>query len=156
VTAALWRIASVTMGWSADDMRGIGAEASGGRWNPVGMAVVYASETIALALHETVVHLRAAGLPLNRYLVRIEVPDAVWNARQVLDAPPPGWDAQPYGTPSVLAGEAWLKAASSALLSVPSVIVPEERNVLINPAHPDAGTLRAAIVRRWQYDPRFF
>lgn len=155
MTVAVWRIAAVTLNYSADDLSGAGAKASGGRWNSPGMAVVYASESIALAVHETVVHLRTAGLPLNRYLVRIDIPDAVWAARQAL-APPPGWDAQPHGLPGVTAGDTWLKAGISAIMTVPSVIVPEERNVLINPAHPDSAGLTATIQRRWQYDTRLF
>lgn len=156
MSVALWRIAAVTLKYTADDLSGAGAKASGGRWNSVGMAVVYCSQSIALALHETVVHLRTGGLPLNRYLVRIEVPDAIWQARQALAPAPVGWDAQPHGSPSVLAGDNWLKARSSALLTVPSVIVPEESNVLINPDHPDAASIRATMVRRWAYDPRYF
>lgn len=156
MTVAVWRIAAVTLIYSADDLSGAGAKASGGRWNSPGVAVVYASESIALALHETVVHLRSSGLPLNRYLVRIEVPDAVWQARRSLTAPPVGWDVEPHGVPGVRAGDSWLKSASSALLTVPSVVVPEECNVLINPAHPDAAGLTAVMVRRWGYDARLF
>lgn len=156
MTVAVWRIAAVTLSYSADDLSGAGAKASGGRWNSAGMAVCYGSESIALALHETVVHLRSTGLPLNRYLVRIDVPDEVWRARRALAAPPVGWDAEPHGLPGVLAGNAWLRSAASALLTVPSVVVPEERNVLINPAHPDAARLLAVMVRRWHYDMRLF
>lgn len=64
------------------------------------MAATYSSENIALAVHETVVHLRTGGLPLNRYLLRIDVPDDVWAARHVL-TPPVGWDALPAGMVSV-------------------------------------------------------
>lgn len=119
------------------------------------MAVTYCSENIALAVHETVVHLRSGGLPLNRYLVRIDVPDDLWDARQVL-APPVGWDALPAGMVSVRAGEAWLMSRASALLVVPSVIVPEESNVLINSLHPDAARIVATPLRKWLYDTRYF
>ena len=155
MTVALWRIGATTSRYVADDMSGVGAKNTGGRWNPVGMAVTYSSENIALAVHETVVHLRSGGLPLNRYLVRIDLPDDVWTSRKVL-TPPVGWDALPAGMVSVDAGEAWLLAKSSALLVVPSVIVPEESNVLINPLHPDAARVVATVVRKWYYDPRYF
>jgi RES domain-containing protein len=155
MTVALWRIGATTSRYVADDMSGAGAKNTGGRWNPVGMAVTYSSENIALAVHETVVHLRSGGLPLNRYLVRIDVPDDVWAARHVL-SPPVGWDALPAGMVSVQAGEAWLLARSSALLVVPSVIVPEESNVLINPLHPDSARIAATVLRKWYYDPRYF
>lgn len=64
-------------------MGGKGAEKSGGRWNRVGRPAVYAASTIALACLETVVHLNAGGLPLNRFLVRIDVPDTIWTAREI-------------------------------------------------------------------------
>jgi hypothetical protein len=59
---------------------------------------------------------------LNRYLVRIEVPDDLYDARRVLDPPPVGWDAESYGLPSVGLGDEWAASNSAALLDVPSVI----------------------------------
>lgn len=155
MTVALWRIAATTATYEADDLSGSGAKNTGGRWNPAGMAAVYTSENISLALHETIVHLRSGALPLNRFLVRIHVPGDIWAARQVL-TPPLGWDALPAGMISVQAGEAWLRGKTSALLLVPSVIVPEESNVLINPLHTDASRISATSLRKWRYDPRFF
>lgn len=154
MSVALWRIAAVTLHYTPDDLPGAGARVTGGRWNSVGNAVVYTSESIALALHETVVHLRAAGLPLNRYLVRIDVPAEVWAARTILSHPPVGWDALPHGLPSVRAGDAWLADAGTALMAVPSAIIPEEFNVLVNPQHPDARRLQATMLRLWRYDGR--
>lgn len=135
-------------------MSGAGAKNTGGRWNPIGAAVIYTSENIALAVLETIAHLRSGGL-LNRYLVRVDVPDDVWAARQVL-SPPVGWDAMPAGMVSIQAGETWLLSKASALLVVPSVIVPEESNVLINPLHPDTARIVATALRKWHYDPRYF
>jgi RES domain-containing protein len=142
--------------YQADDLSGKGAAASGGRWNAKGTPVVYASQTRALAALETLVHLNAGGLPLNRYLVAVEVSDAIWSAAETLEASslPVGWDAEPPGQVSIAAGTAWLKSNRSALLVAPSVIVPEEFNVLVNPGHPDSRSITAAKVRRWLYDPR--
>ena len=95
------------------------------------------------------------ALPLNRYLVRIDVPAALWAARTVFDADQHvGWDALPAGRASIAWGTAWAAQGGSLLAQVPSVIVPEEHNLLINPAHPQAGKLRVAKLRRWLYDPR--
>lgn len=116
---------------------------------------MYASGSIALACLETLANLAAGDLPLNRYLVKIEVADAVWKAAETLDPKRHvGWDAIPVGRVSLDAGDAWTAARTSALLMVPSVIVPEEANVLINPVHPDAARLKAVKLRRWTYDPR--
>lgn len=152
----LWRIATDTPTFEADDLTGTGAKVTGGRWNEIDHAVVYASSTRALACLETIVHLNAGGLPLNRYLVEISVPDAVWHRarRENATSLPVGWDAEPAGRTSIAVGTAWLAGRTSALLMVSSVIVPEELNVLVNPAHEDAAGLKARKLRRWIYDPR--
>lgn len=153
---ALWRIATDTPDFLADDLGGKGAEITGGRWNRKGRAVVYASTSAALACLETLVHLGQGGLPLNRYLVRLSVPLTTWAARETHEAAalPVGWDAQPEGRVSLDFGDDWLERQRSALLLVPSIVVPEEFNVLINPAHPQARGIGAQKLRKWLYDPR--
>lgn len=152
----LWRIAVDTPEYMADDLTGKGAEVTGGRWNRKGRPVLYTSASIALACLETAVHLNQRGLPLNRYLVKITVPLETWNARETRAAAalPVGWDALPEGKVSLDVGDAWLLSGSSPLLVVPSVIVPEEHNVLINPAHPLLKGIASSKLRKWLYDPR--
>lgn len=138
-------------------MTGKGAAAKGARWNLAGEHVAYTSSSISLAAWETRAHLGEAGakLPFNRYLVRIDVPDEVWAARSLAPAAlPVGWDAIPEGRVSRALGSAWLAAGKSALLAVPSVIIAEEANVLINATHPDSARLVASKVRRFFYDSR--
>ena len=156
MTVSLWRIAADTPLWTAEDMAGKGAAHKGARWNHAGEHVAYTSTSISLAAWETRAHLgRGAGLPWNRYLVRVDVPDDVWTAREIMTRPPAvGWDAIPEGLVSRAAGSAWLGLGRTALLAVPSVIVVEEDNVLINPAHPDAKRIAATKVRRFVYDHR--
>jgi RES domain-containing protein len=116
---------------------------------------VYASTTRALACLETVVHLGSGSLPLNRYLVEIIVPDAAWENRATFDAAlHVGWDAEPAGLVSLNWGTAWAAEGSTLLVELPSVVVPEESNILINPRHRGAMSLRARKVRRWAYDAR--
>ena len=154
-TVSLWRIGADTPDYTAEDSSGEGARQTGGRWNRKGTAVLYSAVTRALAYLETVVHLRAVGLPLNRYLVEILVPEDVWVAR-VDGAPSVGWDALPAGKVSLDFGDAWVAGGSSALCTVPSIIVPEERCVLINPAHADVAKLKFVKVVRIAYDSRLF
>ncbi|KQU80540.1 MULTISPECIES: RES family NAD+ phosphorylase [unclassified Rhizobacter] len=157
MTVALWRIATDTPQWSADDLTGKGAASRGSRWNHPGEALTFAATSVSLAAWETRAHIGqiAGKLPWNRFLVRIDVPDAVWAARRVLQRPVSvGWDAIPEGMVSRALGSAWLGSAASALLVVPSVIIDEEDNVLINPAHADAVALTATKVRRFVYDHR--
>jgi RES domain-containing protein len=156
VSHSLWRIASDTRDYTADDLSGKGAEITGGRWNERGTPVIYTSSNRALAALETIVHLNAGGLPLNRYLVEIIVPDDVWEMAQACDhtTAPVGWDAEPASKTSSHYGMTWARSNASLLLRVPSVIVPEEQNVLINPRHPDLAKITARKVRKWLYDPR--
>ena len=156
MSQTIWRIATDAPGYEADDLSGAGAKATGGRWNEVGSASLYGSQTIALACLETIVHLNSSGLPFNRYLVAIDIPDPTRSNAQRATAASlkVGWDAEPAGRVSIGFGTDWLKSRSSALLLVPSVIVPEELNVLINPAHADSRHFKARKVRKWLYDPR--
>jgi RES domain-containing protein len=156
LSVTLWRIATDTRDYEAGDLSGAGANKDGGRWNAAGEPLVYTSTTRALACLETVVHLSACGLPLNRYLVSVKFPKAVWAAvrRETPARLPVGWDAEPAGRASIQLGSAWIRSGTSALLRVPSVIVADEYNVLINPLHPDSRTIAAVKVRRWLYDPR--
>lgn len=156
MSRTVWRIATDTPAYQADDLSGAGAKATGGRWNEAGISVVYASETRALACLETIVHLNAGGLPLNRYLVEVIIPDNVWaNARaETSSSLSVGWEAEPAGQVSIQVGTTWARSGGSALLVVPSVIVQEEFNVLINPAHADSARITAIKLRKWLYDPR--
>ena len=83
-------------------------------------------------------HLNVGGLPLNRYLVEIRVPDAVWQAamRVTADRLPIGWDAEPASLTTIR-------------------LVPDEFNALLNPLHADASKLTVRMVRKWLFDPRF-
>lgn len=153
---AVWRIATDTPTYEANDLSGAGAKATGGRWNVAGLPIIYTSQTRALACLETVVHLNAGGLPLNRYLVEVTIPDPVWASAWTESAStlPVGWDAEPAGRASIGFGTDWTRAGGSALLIVPSVIVPEEFNVLVNPLHADSALIAAVKIRKWLYDPR--
>ena len=152
----LWRIASDTPQWQAHDLSGKGAQSSGGRWNRPGQPMLYCAGSIALAALETTVHLATDDLPLNRFLVAVDVPDEVWDARLVHSAAtlPVGWTARPEGKVSLDIGDAWLAGGASALLQVPSVIVPEEPNLLINPRHADVARCKSRKLRAWFFDER--
>ncbi len=136
-------------------MTGAGAKLTGGRWNEKGVSVVYAAQNRSLACLETIVHLNAGGLPLNRYLVEVAIPDDVWGAREeVVATKLVGWDARPASRTSIGFGTEWARSRRAPILVVPSVVVPEEANVLVNPLHPSSASLIARKVRLWTYDPR--
>lgn len=153
----LWRIAAETRKYSADDLSGAGAANSPGRWNDNKEPVIYSAPTIAMAVLETAAHVDDSGLPLNRYLVEINVPDDVWAQREEIGPAklPPAWAAIPAGRASVKAGSEWLSSLRTPILMVPSVIVPEEWVSLINPRHPAAPKITALAVRLYDYNQLF-
>lgn len=153
----LWRIATETRTHSALDLSGAGSARHPGRWNDDGQPVVYAASSLALAVLETAAHLHDAGLPMNRYVVAIDVPAEVWAMRETLRAAslPLYWSAIPAGRASVTVGAAWLASLRSPILLVPSAIVPEEPVALINPAHPASAAIAARVVRPFEYGRLF-
>ncbi len=150
-----WRIATDTPDYVADDLTGAGAKNTGGRWNRPGLPVLYCADTPSLACLETLVHLGSSGLPFNRYLVAIDVPDPVWRLREIHGPAslPVGWDACPAGKASLDFGDEWLKSNRTAVMVVPSAIVTEDSVILINPLHPEAAGITASKIRKWLYDP---
>lgn len=156
MSKSVWRIAQDSPDYTSDDPTGAGGKATGGRWNRIGTAMLYCAENISLACLETMVHLKSSGLPFNRYLVRFDIPTATWKAAQryTKGTAPVGWDARPVGKVGLDFGDNWVATGASALLLVPSVIVPEESCILINPLHADAKGITVTKLRRWTYDPR--
>lgn len=105
---------------------------------------------------ETLAHLGDDIHCRNRFLVAIDIPAKLWTERQTLSAQdlPQTWLAEPAGMDTVRLGDHWLTHANELLLLVPSVIVPEEFNLLINPGHKHARQIKARVVRPFIYDPR--
>ncbi len=153
----LLRIGASTRLYKADDISGAGAARFPGRWNAAGEFVLYAAPTLAMAVLETAAHIDDRGLPQNRYVVALEIEDAVWHQRERWPASrlPVGWDAIPAGVDSIEVGSAWYREGRSALLEVPSVIAPEETVLVINTRHPDAAGLKARKRRRFDYNALF-
>ncbi|MCX7269847.1 MAG: RES family NAD+ phosphorylase [Burkholderiales bacterium] len=153
---SVWRIAKHTREFAADDINGGGAAAVGGRWNSEGKHVVYAATSVSLCVLETLAHLGDDIHCRNRFLVAIDIPARLWTERQTLSAQdlPKTWLAEPAGMDTVRLGDHWLTHANELLLLVPSVIVPEEFNLLINPGHKHARQIKARVVRPFIYDPR--
>lgn len=152
----VWRIATDTPDYASDDLSGAGAKITGGRWNRIGLPVTYCADTPSVACLETLAHLGTGSLPLNRYLVAIDIPDRVWKVREKYEPKTlsVGWDAIPMGVVSLNFGDQWLSACKTAIMVVPSAIVPEDSVILINPAHTDTLAITSSKIRKWLYDPR--
>lgn len=133
---------------------GEGARLAGGRWNPRGGAVVYASESLSLAALELLVHCPPALLPVDLVAIAAEIPDTV-RVRRIEEATlPRGWRRHPAPEALGRLGAEWLGKRDTVALSVPSAVVPSERNVLLNPAHPDFRKVRVGAPEAFSLDPR--
>ena len=133
---------------------GEGARLAGGRWNRPGEAVIYTSASLALAAIETFVHLGDDSLHMRFVYFEIEILEAVGIQRCV--RPPAHWRAEPPQEESMRYGPAWLRVNRTAVLEVPSAIVPSEKNYLLNPKHADFRWIRVARAQPFFFDPRMW
>ena len=137
-------------------MSGEGARLYGGRWNSPGIAVVYAAQSLSLAMLELLVHLEAETVLRGhwRYL-EVEVsPEAIRACESWMELPG-DYAAWPVPAATRAVGDRLVAEAVSVGLSVPSVITPGERNLLLNPAHPEyAVAVRVGKDRGLRLDPR--
>lgn len=136
----------------ANDLSGAGARLYGGRWNSIGKAMIYTASSRALATLEALVHLPTAIIPDNFCLVTIEVPEDVFEAD--IRIFPPNWNVFPE--PEILrrTGDYFLKQGEHLLMKVPSAIVKEEYNYLINPQHPKANKIKITHTGPFTFDER--
>ncbi len=133
---------------------GEGARHYGGRWNSPGHPVVYASATLSLASLETLVHLGGLELPDDLFAIAAEMPEDLRITIVETKRLPRGW--RKYPAPEALReiGDEWLRAGITAALSVPSAVIPGERNFLINPLHPEMERIAVGRAERFEFDPR--
>ncbi len=121
-------------------LNGIGASLSEGfRWNSKNTRIVYSAETRSLALLEIAVHLDLSeDLPNDRYYVEIDIPDDIIITYLNIKNLPPDWDIKPPTTKTQYIGDDFVTSNNAAVLKVPSCIIEQESNFLINPHHPNS------------------
>jgi RES domain-containing protein len=147
----LWRV--VKRAHAARAFDGKAAQRFGGRWNSAGRRAVYASAAKSLALLEVLVHLDV-GRPLPPFVVfSFEVADGLVE-RLPVDRLPRDWRTSRGLLVTQRIGNEWLAAGRALALAVPSIIVPEESNYLLNPAHVAFGRLRFGRSVPFLLDPR--
>jgi RES domain-containing protein len=147
----IWRLVKTKYAAAAFD--GEGARLYGGRWSSPGVRVAYGSSGIPLAILEVLVHLRASQFLRSYSLVSADVPDDLV-AVLPESGLPPNWKQYPAPSDTTSIGDGWINRATSAVLSVPSVIVESERNYLLNPQHPDFAHVSIAAPTPFTFDPR--
>jgi RES domain-containing protein len=131
----------------------------GGRWNSRGVAVVYTAAHRSLSILEVLVHVEggagtgrgAISVPFYSYPISFE---SALLEESPISSPPAGWNSEPPTAASQSLGDAWVLAARSPVLAVPSVIVPEECNYVLNPNHPHFPKVQIGSSVACSLDPR--
>lgn len=137
------------------DLSGLGASLYGGRWNSPGHPVVYTASSLALAFVEIIPGLRKDSIPKGFVSLYINIKGNVSTKEIMLDEFPPHWEKEKARHWFVETGNQWLQNRRELLLVVPSAIIPEEKNILINPLHPEIGNVEITTMKPFSVDPRF-
>jgi RES domain-containing protein len=147
-----WRVDNAK--WITTSFNGLGASLEGGRWISAGIPVVYASQHLAMAAQEKYVHLPK---PISRSSVfvkfRIGFGKLAVKRLEILDMPH-DWRVEPVPRSTQRLGDAWVASGEAAILAVPSVLIPEEINFVLNPAHPDYHLIEISKHEDFTFDAR--
>lgn len=146
----LWRVSNYAT------LDGVGGLYVSGRWHTKGHPVVYCTLNPSTALLETLVHMEldSEDRPDRFQMLKVECPDMLSIERIEADRLPTGWADDTSATQIV--GDRWLSEKRSLLLEVPSVLVPETWNVIVNPLHAEAAELKIVATYEHVFDARFF
>lgn len=133
---------------------GAGSAKSGARWNSMKVPVIYCASNLALAVLEVRVH--SGEIPDGYAMATFELPDAVSIFTPALGALPADWNKVPPSMTTQQFGDAFVAAGTHLLMRVPSVVVPEEWNYVMNPAHPDMAKRKLISIHGFTFDERLY
>jgi RES domain-containing protein len=132
---------------------GDGARTYGGRWNLPGTPMVYAAQTRALAALESLAHFGGAERRMTFVTFEVEIPDKLAMRLEVANLPRDWRSGEPIAATQALGSE-WQRERRSAALVVPSILVPQESCVLLNPEHPDTDKILVTYPEPFTFDAR--
>jgi RES domain-containing protein len=148
----VWRL--TTRQHATTAFSGLGNRKVGSRWVPAGYSAVYTSESLSLATLETLVHIDPRHFKNNFVKLWAEIPEGMEMETLQADSLPKDW-REVYEDPRLQAiGQDWMERAESALLMVPSAVVPEENNIIINPLHPNFMNISVGEPEPFTFDGR--
>jgi RES domain-containing protein len=146
----VWRIASAAP--AAFD--GDGARRHGSRWTPRGIPAVFTSATLSLAALERFVHTDSDLEPTDLLAIPVDIRDDIAIEAVDVETLPTGWRTFPAPPALAAIGERWFRASSTPVLSVPSVVIPHERNFVLNPTHREFTQILIGRSEPFSFDPR--
>ena len=148
----VWRICRES--FAADPLSGRGGLVTSGRWHSKGRRVTYATGALSLAALEVLVHTDKSMLPADLVRLEIDVPDKLKLTRIDVKSLPRDWRMYPAPAELQRLGDDWLSTGPTAVLQVPSAVIPEEFNFLLNPAQTDAPKIRVVSKESFAFDSR--
>lgn len=150
------RLYRITKTQYINDLSGEGSRLYGGRWNKAGDAMLYFSQNLSLSLLEIIVHVDYAQLPLDYSFLEVEIPDSNIKKIQSIDFIEPKWSTEKAVNQLQMLGSNWLKKKESLAMMVPSSVMNQESNILVNPFHKDFEKLKIIRTDKMDFDPRLF
>ena len=146
----VWRLANR----DRTGLDGDGARLYGGRWNQPGTAVIYTASTLSLAVVEYLVHLNPDKIPDTLVVIAGEIPDTLLVTQIDLATLSPHWNALTLQPGTQQIGTQWVLTGNSAVLRVPSVVIPQESNYVLNPHHAQFAAITWSPPAPFSLDPR--
>ena len=137
------------------DLSGKGAELYGGRWNSKGVAMLYTSQSRALAFAEVAIHMPVGIVPKDYFLISVNIPASASIQQLASSAIPTDWRSNPHSNSTQKIGDQFIVEAKFLILQVPSAVVPGDFNFLINPSHFQIKDITIVNVEPFEFDSRF-
>jgi RES domain-containing protein len=145
----------LTKGKYKKDLTGKGAELYGGRWNSKGIAMLYTSESRALAFAELAIHLPVGIVPKDYFILSVKIATGALIRKIDISTLPAGWRSNPSADATQRIGDRFIADNKYLVMQVPSAIVPGDFNYLLNPRHRQMETVTIETVEPFEFDSRF-
>lgn len=140
----------------SNDLTGIGAEITGGRWNFKGTRVLYTADSRALCMAEIAVHTPVGIMPKDYFMITIEIPDFSQLTQLEVELLPKDWRKFPYSKLTQELGDSFINKNEVLYIKVPSAVVHGDYNILINPQHSDSDKVKILEIEEFDFDERIF
>ena len=140
----------------SNDLTGVGAEITGGRWNFKGTRVLYTADSRALCMAEIAVHTPVSIMPKDYFMITIEIPDYSQITQLEVKLLPKDWRKFPYSKLTQELGDNFINKNEVLYIKVPSAVVQGDFNILINPQHSDSYKVKILKIEEFDFDERIF